>query len=227
MKMAAAEAHYETSTSAPFSVFSTGDLSGEHATHWIQVPGLLSYLGKGDVHAEIAGIDDLREEYDAAYAGRPRTDDPDTRYTPNIPVTYWTFRLMMGTGFLAVAVAALVLWATRARSGAAALRGRWWNAVLIGAPLLPLLANSFGWIFTEMGRQPWSVFGLMTTARSVSPGVGTAEVITSMVAFTVLYGALAVVEVRLFLRYAGRGAVPPHEPAAEPDRADAPLAFSY
>ena len=65
----------------------------------------------------------------------------------------------------------------------------------IALPLLPLGANSFGWLFTEMGRQPWSVFGLMTTASSVSPGVGTGEVLTSLVVLTLLYGVLAVVEV--------------------------------
>ena len=68
-----------------------------------------------------------------------------------------------------------------------------WSAVAL--PFMPLFANSFGWIFTEMGRQPWAVFGLMTTARAVSPGVSTGEALTSLITLTLLYGVLAVVEV--------------------------------
>ena len=59
-----------------------------------------------------------------------------------------------------------------------------------------------------MGRQPWAVFGLMTTASGVSPSVSTGEVLTSLIVFTLLYGVLAVVEVRLMLTYIRRGADP-------------------
>jgi len=102
-------------------------------------------------------------------------------------------------------------------------------AAALALPLLPLLANSFGWIFTEVGRQPWAVFGLMTTEHGVSPGVSTGEVLTSLTAFTLLYGLLAVVEVRLLLTYIHRGAdelpdPPTDEDASDPDK---PLAFAY
>ena len=106
-------------------------------------------------------------------------------------------------------------------------RSRLWFWTAIAMPLLPVAANSFGWIFTEMGRQPWTVFGLMTTPRSVSPGVSAGEVLTSLVAFTLLYGALAVVEVGLTLHVVRGGvpAAPVRDDTTDPD--DRPLAYAY
>ena len=86
---------------------------------------------------------------------------------------------------------------------------RWLGTLGIGLPLALLGANSFGWIFTEMGRQPWAVFGLMTTERAVSPGVSVFEAATSLVVLTLVYAVLAVIEVRLIISAvtAGRRAV--------------------
>ena len=103
---------------------------------------------------------------------------------------------------------------------------RLWVWAAVAAPLLPVFANSFGWIFTETGRQPWLVNGLMTTAFGVSPSVSAAEVWISMVVYTLLYAVLAVVEVRRFLRYVAHGAEPFHEPD-EAVAEDAPLQFAY
>jgi cytochrome d ubiquinol oxidase subunit I len=101
-----------------------------------------------------------------------------------------------------------------------------WSALAV--PFLPLFANSFGWIFTEMGRQPWSVFGLMTTARSVSPNVSPFEAMVSLVALTALYGVLAFIEVRLMVTYIHRGADElPAPPNPDDESEDRPLAFAY
>ena len=97
-------------------------------------------------------------------------------------------------------------------------------------PLLPVAAISFGWIFTEIGRQPWLVYGVMTTETGVSPAdvVSPASVWISMVVYTLLYAVLAVVEVRLFLTYVRRGAEPFHAPVDPRDvDDDAPLQFAY
>src|SRR5690606_17974261 len=123
-------------------------------------------------------------------------------YRPNIPVTYWTFRMMITAGAVAMVAGAWILWATRRRRTPAT---RWLAYTGIALPLLPLFANSFGWIFTEMGRQPWLVFGLLPTEAGVSPGTTVAEVGTSLAAFTLLYGALAIVEVRLLMTYLRKG----------------------
>jgi cytochrome d ubiquinol oxidase subunit I len=71
---------------------------------------------------------------------------------------------------------------------------------MLTMPFLPILANSFGWIFTETARQPWVVFGLFKTADGVSPTVTAGEVLFTMIVFTALYGALAVIEFRLMIR---------------------------
>ena len=95
---------------------------------------------------------------------------------------------------------------------------------------LPLFANSFGWIFTEMGRQPWVVMGLMTTQTGVSPGVGVGSVATSLIVYTLLYGVLAVAMVGLSLRYGRAGAeAVPEDASYDPKRRsdDDEFVFTY
>ncbi len=215
MKMAAAEGLYEDAKPAPFSILTIGTLDGSKEVYKLEVPKLLSFLGTGSFDGEVRGIDSLQQEYEQKYGPGD--------YSPNIPATYWTFRLMITTGGLAMAAGVVMLWATR--------KGRtptskWLLRSAIVLPLLPMAANSFGWIFTETGRQPWVVFGLMPTSAGVSPSTTVAEVATSLAMFTALYGVLAVIEVKLLLRYVQAG-LPELEPPTDPDDADAPLAFAY
>ncbi|WP_456697259.1 cytochrome ubiquinol oxidase subunit I [Aeromicrobium sp. P5_D10] len=215
MKMAAAEALYEDAQPAPFSPLTIGTLDGSEPLLQLEIPKVLSYLATGTFDGKVRGINSLQAEYQERFGPGD--------YTPNIPVTYWTFRLMITAGGIAMAMGALMLWATR--------RGRiptskWFLRGAIALPLLPLVANSFGWIFTEMGRQPWVVFGLMKTSAGVSPSTSVAEVATSLIGFTLLYGVLAVIEVRLLLGYVKKG-LPELEPPADPDDVDAPLAYAY
>jgi cytochrome d ubiquinol oxidase subunit I len=230
MKMAAAEGLYDTEAPASFSVLTIGSLDGSEERFAIKIPGLLSFLGTGTWDGEVQGINQLREKYQQTYGEDPGREYYSAGgYTPVIPVTYWTFRLMIGAGIAAVAGAALVLWGTRRGR---APTGRWWLWLAVALPLLPLAANSFGWIFTEMGRQPWAVFGLMTTASAVSPGVSAGEMLTALITFTLLYGVLAVVEVKLMLHHIGKGAAPFEEPPdptlrGEAADADRPLAHAY
>jgi cytochrome d ubiquinol oxidase subunit I len=228
MKMAAAEGLYDTQTKAPFSVLTIGSLNGEHHRAIIEIPGLLSFLGTGSFDGKVEGINDLREQYQKTYG-----EDPGAKYyspgdyTPIIPVTYWTFRFMIGVGLLAAGIGLLLLLATR--------RGRapthpWLVRGAIVLPFLPIIANAFGWLFTEMGRQPWAVFGVMTTANGVSPSVGAGYVATSMIAYILIYAVLIVIEVRLMLA-AVKADLPP-DPGPQSDDGDAddtdrPLAFAY
>jgi cytochrome d ubiquinol oxidase subunit I len=219
MKMAAAEALYETSQPADFSLLTVGTLDGSEEIFSITVPKLLSFLATGDWNGEVQGINNLNAEYAQTYASTGRDN-----FAPNIPLTYWTFRLMMGVGMLAALYSLWALWAYR---GDRRPRSRWASRIGILLPLLPLAAISFGWIFTEVGRQPWIVFGLMTTADGVSVVVGSASVWISMIGFTVLYAVLAVVEVGLIVRTVKQG---PPEAVIDPfvDReADTPLTISY
>jgi cytochrome d ubiquinol oxidase subunit I len=214
MKMAAGEALYATEQPASFSLFTIGTLDGTRELFSIRVPDLLSWLATGDVNGRVEGINDLNAQYQAQYGPGD--------YRPYIPVTYWMFRLMIGAGALAALAAIWILWALRRRGAAP---GRWLIAAGISLPFLPLLANSFGWVFTEMGRQPWIVFGLMGTSAGVSPTSSTWEVLLTMLGFTVLYGALAVIAVALVIRRA-RAGVPGGGTSAD-EEAESSLTFAY
>jgi cytochrome d ubiquinol oxidase subunit I len=219
MKMAAAEALYETSQPAPFSLFTIGTLDGSEPIFSIEIPGLLSFLATGSFDGKVEGINDLNAQYQEEYAWTGLES-----FAPNIPLTYWMFRLMVGVGMAAAAWSAWALWWYR-RDRRPTSKWAYRSAVIV--PFLPLFACSFGWIFTEAGRQPWIVFGLMTTASGVSPVVTSTEVLISMIGFTVLYAVLAVVEVGLLVRTVRQG---PPESVADPfveRELDAPLTFSY
>jgi len=219
MKMASAEALYETSQPADFSILTVGTLDGSEEVFSITIPKLLSFLATGDWNGEVQGINNLNEQYAQTYASTGLTS-----FAPNIPVTYWSFRLMMGFGMLAALYALWALWAYR---GDRRPRSKWAARGALMLPLLPLFAASLGWIFTEMGRQPWIVFGLMTTAAGVSPIVTSFQVWVSLIGFTLIYAVLAIVEVGLIIRTVRQG---PPEAVVDPfvDRdADAPLTISY
>jgi cytochrome d ubiquinol oxidase subunit I len=220
MKMAAAEGLYETSEGcAPFSVLTVGTPDGQSEKFAITVPCLLSFLGTGSFDGTVQGINPLKEEYNQTYGA----DD----YTPVIPVTYWSFRFMIGLGMFAAAGAALILWLTRKGRTPGV---RWVGWLGLSLPITTTLASSWGWIFTEMGRQPWVVFGLMRTEDAVSPGVSVFEASTSLIVLTLLYAVLFVIEMKLLVTYVNKGADPFVEP---PDVKvggaddDAPLTFAY
>ncbi|AKU18403.1 cytochrome ubiquinol oxidase subunit I [Luteipulveratus mongoliensis] len=222
MKMAAAEALYETQDSAPFSIVTISSLDGKQEKVAITVPKLLSFLGTGDFDGTIHGINDLERQYEAKYNADPLTRA--ATYTPTLPLTYWSFRLMIGLGMASVGVGLLSLWILR--GGRTHARARWWPLLSVAVALGPVLGNAFGWIFTETGRQPWLIFGVFTTKSGVSPGVSAGEVLTSLIVFTTLYAVLAVIEIGLTIRYARAGAEPIKEQAATSED-DAPLQFAY
>ena len=189
MKMAAAEALYDTKASAPFSLLTIGTLDESKAVFQIGLPSVLSFMSTGDTKGTVEGINDLQAAYEKKYGAG--------NYTPNIPLAYWSFRLMIGFGFLATLFALYTLWYMR--KGGLPTK-RWYLRSLIALPFMPILANSFGWIFTESARQPWVVFGLIKTSAGVSPGVGVGSVLFTTITFTALYGVLAVIEFGLMVR---------------------------
>ncbi|MBO1750733.1 cytochrome ubiquinol oxidase subunit I [Actinotalea sp. BY-33] len=236
MKMAAAEGLCATEDGAAFSILTLGDLSNDcdGVVHLLEVPGLTSYLANGDFTSTVTGVEDLQARYEEQFG-------EGIDYSPNLAVTYWSFRLMIGLGAGSAALALAALWLVR--------RGRltdkpWFGRLGLLAIPTPFLASAFGWIFTEMGRQPWVVHpnpdpsgvdGVwMLTARGVSTSVGPGAVIGSMVAFTLLYGVLAVVWFRLMKRYASEGvAATEKDPSPDArrddpdDASDRPLSFAY
>jgi cytochrome d ubiquinol oxidase subunit I len=216
MKMAAAEALYTTERPASFSIFTVGTLDGGREVFSVKVPGVLSFLATGHFDGKVLGIDDVQAAESAKYGAG--------EYRPIIPLVYWNFRIMAGIGFLTAGIALLGLWLTRRGRLPA---NRWvWRAG-VAALALPFIGNSAGWIFTEMGRQPWSVYGVLKTSASVSPGVGATSMFVSLLSLTVLYGVLLVIEARLLARYAKAGPPTEEEVLGGDDHAEPSLTLAY
>jgi cytochrome d ubiquinol oxidase subunit I len=200
MKMAAAEALYQTKTGAPFSLFDIGPWQRRPTKSLVSIaiPHGLSILADNSWNAKVQGINDIQAAYVAKYGPGD--------YRPIVGVDYWSFRIMSGLGFLALLIAAAGLWLARA-PGRLERSGRYLR-VAVWAIALPLAANLAGWIFTEMGRQPWVVQGLLLTKNAVSPTVGPWSVGLTLAGFTALYGVLAAVEGLLMIRAAQAGPEP-------------------
>ncbi|MBV7698802.1 cytochrome ubiquinol oxidase subunit I [Streptomyces sp. TRM70350] len=248
MKMAAAEALWDGEKPAPFSVFAYGDVDKGHNKVALEIPGLLSFLAHSDFESYVPGINDTNKALQEKFGPGD--------YKPIVPVAYWSFRWMIGFGMASLSIGLLGLWLTRKkfllpaayRTGeeevphlvllTTPLRPRltrlYW-LVAVWTMAFPLIANSWGWIFTEMGRQPWVVYGLFQTRDAVSPGVSQGEILTSMIAFTTLYAILAVIEVKLLVKYVKAGPPelteadlnPPTKIGGDARDADKPMAFSY
>jgi len=199
MKMAAAEAMYNTSSGydASFSLFTLGTPDGSSELFSIRIPYLLSFLSTHTFDGTVEGINDLQEQYQQLYGPGD--------YTPIVWITYWAFRWMIALGVVHILIAVAGLWVTRRGRMP---RHRWMWRVAVWAFPASFLAMIVGWVFTEMGRQPWLVFGLLRTEDGVSPGVTGVEVLISLIAFTVVYGVLAVVEFRLIKKAAQAGPGP-------------------
>lgn len=216
MKMAAAEALYATQAGAPFSLVAVGAPGSHEPAFSLDVPWLLSFVATGDPTGTVQGLDDLQAQYVAQFGPGD--------YMPVVPVAYWSFRLMIGVGMLAAAVGAWVLW--RTRRGRDLRRDHRLDRLLLRrlwvVPALPAVAGTFGWLFTETARQPWLVFGLFRTADGVSPGLTPVEIVASLAGFALVYGALAVVWVRLVLRIGRADLMPVPVPDEDADRTPVP-----
>ncbi len=203
MKISGAEALWETEQPAGFSLFQIGGFSADdpNPSFDIVIPDLLSFLATGSLDGKVQGLNELNAQYQQQYGPGD--------YVPPVEVLYWSMRGMAYLGalmFLVAAVGAVLAWRRRLE------RSRWFLRVAIGTMALPFLAATFGWLLTEVGRQPWIVQGLLRTADANSPSVSTAAIATSLAVFVALYATLGVVDFVLMRRYARVD--PPAAPAA-------------
>jgi cytochrome d ubiquinol oxidase subunit I len=180
------------------SLFTFGDEASRRDVFAIKVPGLLSFLAHNRFAGQVKGIRNLQSEYEATYG-------PGVDYVPPVMWTYWTFRAMVGAGMLMLALAA---WATFVTLRSQLPAGRQLLPLLVPAIALPYVANSAGWIFTEIGRAPWIVFGLMRIESGVSKSVTAGEVLFTLVSFTLLYGVLMAADLFLLAKFATAGLAP-------------------
>jgi cytochrome d ubiquinol oxidase subunit I len=229
MKMASAEGLCNTETDPDFSVLTIGTHNNcGSVTDVIKVHYVLPLLAEGRLSGvTLHGVNDLQHQYQQRFG-------PDD-YRPNLFVTYWSFRLMIGFLLFPVLFALGALWLTR---GERTPKHRWFSWLALLTIPAPFLANIAGWVFTEMGRQPWVVAPNPTGDQSIritvrdgvshhAPGM----VITSLVTFTLLYAVLAVIWFFLLKRYIVEGPLEhdaePAPPPAPSDDEVAPLSFAY
>ena len=199
-KVMAMEGHYQSHPDgAPLILFGLPNQKEARVDYAIEVPKLSSLILKHDLNAPLAGLDTI-----------PRQD------WPPVPVTFWSFRIMVGIGFLMLALG-LVSLVMRFRGQLYQSRLMLVFAMAMGpAGFVAVLA---GWVTTEVGRQPFTVFGLLRTADSVSP-LAAPAVASSLIAFGIVY----------FLVYAAGGiylarlmAAPPHHGEEGPRGEDGPV----
>jgi len=194
MKMAAAEALWESEDPAALSMIAISDQDKrQNSLSLIRIPGLLSFLSYNSFEGEVRGLNDLQAEYEETYGPGD--------YLPPVNIIYWSFRTMVGIGSLLVLVALYSMYlVVKKKLEDLPKIFRFLPLVLF----LPYIANSAGWILTEMGRQPWIVFGLQRTADAISPNLPTSTILFTLIAFTLLYGVLMVVDVYLLAKFAIR-----------------------
>ncbi|MFA9402760.1 MAG: cytochrome ubiquinol oxidase subunit I [Anaerolineales bacterium] len=191
MKMAAGEALWQTEDPADLSLVTIIDEDQQRNVFDIRIPRALSLLAFNRFDGEVQGIKDIQQEYEALYGPGD--------YIPPVAISYWSFRSMVGVGSLMLLLAFYALFLMLTERLPKADRFLRWLPFAIA---LPIIATSTGWIFTEVARQPWIVFGIMRTEDAASPNVSASMLLTSLIVYTLLYGVLIVVDVYLLAKYA-------------------------
>ncbi len=214
MKIAASEALWETEQPASFSVFQIGGFTKEDQTPSfdIEIPYLLSFLATGSFNGEVQGLNPLQEQAESDYGSG--------NYTPPVETTFWAMRVMAYLGslvFLVLGVAAFFSWRGTLE------RKRWLLWAGVFTIPLPYIAALAGWVLTEVGRQPWIVWGLLQTGDANSPSVTSTTIALSLGIFGLLYLLLTVLNFVLLRRYAR---LDPPEVGGDGDEFAAP-AVSY
>jgi cytochrome d ubiquinol oxidase subunit I len=194
MKMASIEALWNTEKPASFSLITIGDLSGKHLVWQIRIPKLLSLIACNNLTCGVEGVNQVQADYVKKYGPGD--------YIPLMVVTYWAFRFMFGASLIMVAVGAYALYLMLKNWPQKWMR---WIKWLPWAIALPYIANTSGWILTEMGRQPWIVQGLLKTEQGVTPTNTPGMVLFTLLGFVVLYAILMAADVYLLTRFAKAG----------------------
>jgi cytochrome d ubiquinol oxidase subunit I len=193
--LAAMEGRFETGTGAEITLIGQPNVKTRSLDNPIRVPGMLSFVAYGHFGAEVHGLD----EY------------PEDTWPTNIELLYYAFHVMVGLGTIMIALMALVN-LQRFRRKLESTRPLLW-AMMLAFPL-PYIANTAGWLTTELGRQPWLVYGLFRTKAGASPTVHSGDALFTLIGFSGMYLLLGLVFVMLVVREIGHGPSAP-DAAAE------------
>ncbi|GIO35362.1 cytochrome ubiquinol oxidase subunit I [Paenibacillus antibioticophila] len=196
MKMAASEGLWgESGDPAPWTVYAHIDTDDQSNSFEIKIPYLLSFLSYSKFDGEVKGMLELQKEYEQTYGPGD--------YIPPVKTTFWSFRIMVAAGSLMILLTlygCYLAWRKKLDRP-----NTWFYRAMLWSISLPFIANTAGWIMTEIGRQPWTVFGLMQTKDSISPSVTPGQILFSLISFSTIYTALGIVMVFLFLKVIKKG----------------------
>lgn len=242
MKMASAEAQCHTEEGAPLSLIAIGDFTNdcENVLRILDIPFVTSFMATNHFtgpESEVAGVAEVQEFYQEQFA---ELHGEDYDYRPNLFVTYYSFRGMIGFMAFPVILALATLWKTR--ENRMWVSDRWATFAILTIPT-PFIASNFGWIFTEMGRQPWVVAPnlenldqptatgvdrvMLLTDWGVSQVTSPGMVLGTLIGFTVLYLVLGIVWFLLVRRYTYEGINLTGGEAPQPNDENQPLSFVY
>ncbi len=195
MKMAAAEALWEDSGDpAAWTLFAKIDVENRETTKRLDIPYMLSYLTYSEFKGKVQGMNALEQQMIEKHG--------EGEYLPPVKTTFWSFRIMVVTGGTLLGLGALGLFLMFRNK---IMESVWFLRLLIVGIFLPFIGNSFGWIMSEMGRQPWVVNGLMKTADGISPNVSAGQILFSLISFSTIYTILGIIMVVLFVKFIQRG----------------------
>jgi cytochrome d ubiquinol oxidase subunit I len=184
-KLAAAEGLFTTQAGAPAWIGGIPDVDTRTTRYGIEIPRLLSLLAHHDPDAVVVGLDSIpRDQW------------------PPVPIVHYAFQVMVGLGSFLALLSAWAGWKAFRKHDLGKSRGLL-RALVVAAPM-GFLATEAGWVVTEVGRQPWTIQGIMRTADAVTPMPG---LIVPLLTFTLLYILLAVAVVWLLYRQIVRGPV--------------------
>jgi cytochrome bd ubiquinol oxidase subunit I len=184
-KMAAFEALWETQKGAPLVNFGIPDEEAEETHYLFEFPKLLSFLVYGDFNAEMKGLKDF-----------PKDERPP------VLLSFGSYHIMVfiGVWFAMLSLAGLYLLFKKKM-----YESRWFLYVLLFSVPLPYLANEFGWMAAEVGRQPWVVYGVMKTADAVSKVVPAGQILFSLILFALVYALLFYVFIKILGKIVKKG----------------------
>lgn len=177
-KLAAMEAHFHTEESASLIVGGIPNEAEKRVDYAIKLPGFLSFLAHGNFNAEVTGLDRIPEENH-----------------PPVAVTHYAFQIMVGMGMAMMLISAIYFFALWKKRNW--LQRPWLLKIFAMATPLGFIAVEAGWTVTEVGRQPWIIYGVMRTADAVTPMPGIAY---SFYLFTAIYVSLAAFVVFMLYR---------------------------
>jgi cytochrome d ubiquinol oxidase subunit I len=205
MKIASLEALFNSENPASLSILTIANpFTGKLVLDW-RIPGALSFLEYNRFTGEVKGINQLQAQYEAQYG--------PGNYTPPPVILYWSFRTMVGAGLFMILISVVSLIIDLKKWYA---RYPWYFKLLPLAISLPYIANTGGWLITEVGRFPWVVYGLVKMENGVSKAITSGMLLFSLIGFILVYGLLISANIYLMIKHGRAGPSIGSEGSEEP-----------